>query len=175
MFTRLPLTALAVLASLTTVVHAAINPEEFRRAATEVVQVRELARIVEHDRQSKPRTERVTLLVEVVSVHRADDDAVQPGSILLIDYSRDLVALEKAARAHAARGPMPGPQFMHEPAPPVPDENGEYTAYLTRSESRSRRYAGQVSPAAVLREGRIFQPAAGQYSFRERASSAFRD
>lgn len=149
--------------------HAAINPEEFLRQATDVVRVREIGRVVATDDEKAPRQQRVTLLVEVLAVERTRDQALRPGAHVLIDYTVDLRERERRERAHRRDfGDMPGPQFMYEPSAPEPRESQEFTAFLTPAhQDHSRRgYAGHTPHPAGAVRGPVFVPAAGQYSFR---------
>ncbi len=92
----------------------------------------------------------MTVVAEEVQVRRGF--GVAAGDIVMIDYTVDLTAREAASRAHAARPPMPGPQFMGEPDPPAPDAQGRFWAALVRADSPAAATtgkAGAVRPARV--------------------------
>lgn len=161
--------AIALTAAAASRLEAAVNPEEFKRIASEVVKVREIARIVERDRERPPGRQRITIVSEIVAVERAAsiDRGVR---VIVIDYTVDLAAREAAAKAHEAKmGRMPGRQFMHEPEAPELDEHKEFWAHLAPVGGRLanvNRYAGSV--VNFEREqfsGPVFVPVAGQYSW----------
>src|SRR5687768_14995932 len=59
------LLAVAVAARLV----AAINPEEYKRIASDVLKLREVARVVE-TRKDRPAVQRITIVAEVIEVAR---------------------------------------------------------------------------------------------------------
>lgn len=148
---------------------AAINPAEFQNAATEQLRLRELARVVHETRRDGSTIRRVTLVAEVIAEQRSSKPRV--GSTVVIDYSIDLVARERARRGHAALGAMPGPQFMPEPDPPQLDARGMFWANLAPAGSqlgKDNRHAGAVLPDGDYTfAGNVFVPVAGPYSFRQ--------
>jgi hypothetical protein len=147
---------------------AAINPANFQNIASERFKLRETARIVHETKGAEGRIQRVTIVAVVSEVRKGPKQYV--GRTIVIDYTVNLDAREKAARAHRARqGNMPGPQFMGEPEPPVLDENGEFWASLARAGGRLgnvNRHAGaMVGIGDYAFSGDVFVPVAGQYSF----------
>lgn len=147
---------------------AAINPAEYQRVASDALRIRETARIVEESEVDGVRLRRVTLVGEVIEQARAAGPMV--GKTVVIDYTVNLTRREQAGRDHAERnGRMPGPQFMHEPDPPVLDEDGAYWANLARAGGRLgnvNRHAGAVVDMAPGQfSGEVYVPVAGQYSF----------
>jgi hypothetical protein len=147
---------------------AAINPANFQAIASEQFKLREVSRIVHADKGDPPHLQRVTLVAVVTEVRRGPDYFL--GRTIVIDYTVDLTAREKAAKAHAARqGNMPGPQFMGEPEPPTLDENGEFWASLAKAGGRLgnvNRHAGAVVGIGDYTfTGAVFVPVAGPYSF----------
>jgi len=151
---------------------AAINPASIVDQATHVLHLREHARIVHERTVGEARLRRVTVVAEVLEVRRGPD--VARGDVVTLDYTVDLDERDRAARAHAARGPMPGPQFMGEPDAPELDERGRFWAAVTPATgagSAALRKAGAV-PASrhpqgerYRASGAVFVPAAGQYSW----------
>lgn len=149
-------------------VPAAINPDHYTRIASDVMQLREVARIVHETRGPGPRLRRVTLVGEVVAVARGNENRV--GRTVVIDYTVDLDARAAAADEHRRRnGDRPGPQFMGEPDPPVVDAEGRYWAYLAPAGQRLGNVNRHAGATHVLDgqqfEGEVFVPVAGQYSF----------
>lgn len=139
---------------------AAINPAAFVERASHVLHLRERARVVHEGRRGEARLRRVTVVAEVLEVRRGE--GVAPGAVVAIDYTVDLTARERAARAHAARGPMPGPQFVGEPDPPEPDAQGRFWAALVPAAARAD---ADATGERLQVSGPVFVPAAGQYSF----------
>jgi len=152
---------------------AAINPAAIVEQATHRLLLRERARIVHESARGEARVRRVTLVAEVVEVQRGAD--VKPGDVVTIDYTVDLTARERAARAHAARGPMPGPQFIGEPDAPALDEQGRFWAAITPASNPAatglRRAGAAPAAGSALAEDRhqvsaaVYVPVAGQYSW----------
>lgn len=147
-------------------VAAAINPEEFRRGATEVVKLREIARVV--DRNEQTHLERITIVGEVMESVRRDPETSPDQRVIVIDYTVDLARREAERKAYTERNRgMVGRQFMYEPDPPTLDGTREFWAYLTPLGGHSgnvNRYAGSVA-APSEKTGPVFVPAAGQYSW----------
>lgn len=141
---------------------AAINPAAFVERASHVLHLRERARIVQESRRGEARLRRVTVIAEVLEVRRGEGVAV--ADVVAIDYTVDLTARERAARAHAARPPMPGPQFVGEPDPPEPDGQGRFWAALVPAGARADADANTPGERTQV-SGPVFVPAAGQYSF----------
>lgn len=149
---------------------AAINPASIVDQATHMLRLRERARVVHESGADDARLRRVTVVAEVLEVRRGAD--VKPGDVVTIDYTVNLTARERAAKAHAARGPMPGPQFMGDPDAPEPDEQGRFWAAVTPASNPNAtglRKAGAVTvpPAGDRYQvgGAVYVPAAGQYSW----------
>lgn len=149
---------------------AAINPAEFQRAASDVLRIRETARIVEETQVDGARLRRVTLVGEVIG----EKESSQPrlGRTVVIDYTVNLSQREREAKDHAERnGRMPGPQFMQEPDPPVLDADGAYWANLAPAGGRlgnvNRHSGAVVGMATNAYSGDVFVPVSGQYSFDE--------
>ncbi len=147
-------------------VAAAINPEEFKRSATTVVKLREIARVV--DRNEPAHLERITIVGEVVQSVRRDPEMAPDQRVVLIDYTVDLARREAERKAYTEKNRgLVGRQFMYEPDPPQLDSNDEFWAYLAPLGGRSsnpNRYAGSVA-ATPVKTGPVFVPAAGQYSW----------
>jgi len=158
---------LCVCAALTA--SAAINPEEYKKVASDALLLREIARVVATDREQKPTTRRVTIVAEVLEVRTPAKARARVGDTIVIDYTVDLVAYRKSLDAFRARPPMPGPQFLHEPEPPELGDTKEFVAYLAPAGSRLanvNRYAGaKVDFTAAHFSGPVFVPVAAQYSF----------
>lgn len=147
---------------------AAINPASFQSVASDLVLLREVARVVHTSGTDATRLRRVTIVAEVLDGRRFQN--AQVGDTIVIDYTVDLTARERAATAHAQRqGQMPGPQFMGEPDPPRLDDQGRFWAHLARAGGRLgnvNRYAGAVVGIGDLAlTGKVFVPVAGPYSF----------
>lgn len=149
---------------------AAIHPMAIVEQATHRLLLRERTRIVQERTLGESRLRRVRLVAEVLAVRRGED--VKPGDVVTIDYTVDLTARERAARAHAARGPMPGPQFIGEPDAPALDEQGRFWAAIAPAPNAAaaglRRNGAADAADAGDREqasGVVYVPAAGQYSW----------
>ena len=147
---------------------AAINPDNFKRIASDVVCLREIARIVHNARVGDDQVRRITIVAQVVAEKESRDARV--GDTIVIDYSVNLSKLERAAKEHTDRqGNMPGRQFMSEPEPPTLDEKGEFWAHLAKAGGRLgnvNRHAGaMVGIGDYEFKGDVFVPVAGQYSF----------
>jgi hypothetical protein len=147
---------------------AAINPAEYTRNVPDQMRIRETARIVQHYTVGDARLRRVTLVGEVLEQKNAS--APRIGQSVVIDYTVDLTARERAAEAHSkAYGTMPGPQFMYAPDPPVLAEDGSFWANVAPAGGGQ----GNVNGAGGERDdtdgleygGNVFVPASGQYSF----------
>lgn len=147
---------------------AAINPAEYQRVASDVLRIRETARIIEELEVGGDRLRRTTLVGEVLEQDEARGPMV--GKTVVIDYTVNLTRREKAGREHATRSAgRVGPQFMHEPDPPVLEAGGTYWANLAPAGGRLgnvNRHAGAVV-GIVSNEfsGEVYVPVAGQYSF----------
>lgn len=155
------------------VAHAAINPQEFIRVASEKLRLREVGRVVERERGPQPGWHRVTILAEVVEVRTASE--VKVGDRILIDWTIDPTGLVAAREQHAAAaGQAVGRQFMHEPEPPALDEKQEFWANLAPAGGRLgnvNRFAGaRVNMNDAKYSGPVFVPVAGQYSFMKPSS-----
>lgn len=147
---------------------AAINPDNFKRIASDVVQLREISRITHTDKTGDGEVRRVTIVAQVVAEKESRE--VKIGDTLVIDYSVNLTKLARAAKEHSDRqGNMPGGQFMSEPEPPKLDENGKFWAHLAKAGGRLgnvNRHAGAVVGIGDYEfKGDVFVPVAGQYSF----------
>lgn len=161
-----PLLLLCLLPALTSV--AAINPAGFQHIASEQFKLQETARIVHEAKTADGRIQRVTITAVVREVRKGPEFYV--GRTIVIDYTVNLTARDKAAKAHRARqGDMPGPQFMSEPELPTLDEQGEFWASLAKAGGRLgnvNRHAGAVVGIGDYKfTGDVFVPVAGQYSF----------
>ncbi len=148
---------------------AAINPAEFQRVGSDHLRIRESARIVSESEIGGHRVRRVTLVGVVLEAHDTPID--RSGEMIVIDYSVDLDARDAAREAHQREnGNRPGPQFMHEPDPPVLDADGAFWAHLAKSGGRLgnvNRHAAAVvvMDAKYAASGAVYVPVAGQYSF----------
>ena len=147
---------------------AAINPAEYQRVASDVLRIRETARIVEELDVGGDRLRRTTLVGEVLEQGKARSPMV--GKTIVIDYTVNLTQREQAGREHDTRtAGRVGPQFMHEPDPPVLDADGTYWANLAPaggSLANGNRHAGAVvSLVSNAFSGEVYVPVAGQYSF----------
>jgi len=147
---------------------AAINPAEFTRNVPDQMRIRETARIVQHYTVGDARLRRVTLVGEVLEQKNAS--APRIGQSVVIDYTVDLTARERAGEAHSRTyGTMPGPQFMYEPDPPVLAEDGSFWANVAPAGGRwgnVNRQAGEVADIDGHEyAGNVFVPVSGQYSF----------
>lgn len=147
---------------------AAINPAHFQRIASDVVRLREIARIVHTDKVDGGTLRRVTIVAQVVAEKESRD--VRVGDTIIIDYTVNLTKLAEAAKEHHDRqGTMPGRQFLGEPEPPVTDESGEFWAHLAKAGGRLgnvNRHAGAVVGIGDYEfKGNVFVPVAGPYSF----------
>jgi hypothetical protein len=165
---RPTLIALLLLGLLPGAARPAINPAEYQRVASDVLRIRETARVVELRGEGDSQWRRVTLVGVVVD--QRGDAASRVGETVVIDFTVDLGARARAAAEHARRnGNRPGPQFMHEPDPPVPDAEGSYWANLAPAGSRLgnvNRHAGAVAGIGDIQySGATFVPVSGQYSF----------
>ena len=162
--------ALALLVSLAAVAAApaAINPAHFQRIASDVMRVREVARVVHTSEVEGDKLRRTTIVGVVVEVHEGQADRV--GDTIVIDFTVNLSARERAAAEHQQRqGNMPGRQFMAEPEPPTLDAKGEFWAHLAKTGGRLgnvNRHAGAVVGIGDYQvKGDVFVPVAGPYSF----------
>lgn len=165
---RPTLIALLLLGLLPGAARPAINPAEYQRVASDVLRIRETARMVELRREGDAQWRRVTLVGVVVD--QRGDAASRLGETVVIDFTVDLTARAKASAAHAQRnGTRPGPQFMYEPDPPTLDAEGSYWANLAPAGSRLgnvNRHAGAVvGMGSTEYRGPVFVPVSGQYSF----------
>ena len=147
---------------------AAINPAEYQRVASDVLRIRETARIVEELDVGGDRLRRTTLVGEVLEQGQARGPMV--GKTVVIDYTVNLTQREKAGRDHATRSAgMVGPQFVHDPDPPALDADGAYWANLAPAGGRLgnvNRHAGAVvGIVSNAFSGEVYVPVAGQYSF----------
>ncbi|MCX7033161.1 MAG: hypothetical protein NT046_04205 [Arenimonas sp.] len=147
---------------------AAINPAEYQRVASDVLRIRETARIVEELDVGGDRLRRTTLVGEVLEQGQARGPMV--GKTVVIDYTVNLTQREKAGRDHATRSAgMVGPQFVHDPDPPALDADGAYWANLAPAGGRLgnvNRHAGAVvGMVSNAFSGEVYVPVAGQYSF----------
>ena len=148
---------------------AAINPEEYKRAAPDALLLREIARVVATEPKKKSKVRRVTLVAEVLEVRTPSRARARVGDTIVIDYTVDIAALTKARDKFRALPPRPGPQFLHEPDPPQVNADREFVAYLAPAATRLanvKRYAGaKVDFSTEHFSGPIFVPVAAQYSF----------
>lgn len=149
-------------------VWGAINPANYQNVASDVLRIRETARIVDESTVDGAVLRRVTLVGEVIE--QADARAPMIGKTVVIDYTVNLTQRERAAKAHdEANGQRPGPQFMHDPDPPALDVDGAYWAHLAPVGGRlgnvNRHSGAEVEFSAEGVSGDVFVPVAGQYSF----------
>lgn len=163
---RMPTLVLAL--CLVLPAQAAINPAEYQRGAPDQVRLRETARVVQEFQVGDSTHRRTTLVGEIIDEKNAD--APRLGRTVVIDYTVDLTARERAGEAHRqANGNRPGPQFMHEPDPPALDADGAFWANLAPSGSphgSGHRHAGSVlEPEGYTASGTVYVPVSGQYSF----------
>ena len=159
---------LAAACMFTTEIAAAINPEEYKRIASDVFRLREVARVIDTDEAAKPSRQRITIVAEIVEVKRSSTPR-SPSEIIVVDYRVNLEALNAAREKFNAKPAMPGPQFLHEPDAPKLDEQGQFVAYLAPAAKRLanvNRYAGaEVDFQSKNFSGPVFVPVAAQYSF----------
>jgi hypothetical protein len=147
---------------------AAINPAHFQRIASDVMRVREIARIVHETAEGGDKLRRVTIAAVVVEVR--EGMASREGETILIDFTVNLTARDRAAAEHQQRqGNMPGRQFLGEPEPPTLDAKGEFWAHLAKAGGRLgnvNRHAGAVVGIGDYKfSGEVFVPVGGPYSF----------
>lgn len=147
---------------------AAINPAHFQRIASDVVRLREVARIVHTSEVGDDQLRRVTIVGVVVEVREGQD--ARKGETIVIDFTVNLSARDRAAAEYQQRqGRMPGRQFLAEPEPPSLDEKGEFWAHLAKAGGRLgnvNRHAGAVVGIGDYDvTGDVFVPVAGPYSF----------
>ncbi len=149
--------------------HAAINPEEYKRIASDALRLREIARVVASEPEHSPKTRRTTIVAEVLEVFTPSRARAKVGDTIVIDYTVDLAALKKRLDKFKALPPRPGPQFLHEPDPPKLNDDREFLAYLAPASTRLanvNRYAGAKVDFTVAHfSGPVFVPVAAQYSF----------
>jgi len=158
----------ALATSLALPARAAINPAEFTRNVPDQMRVRETARVVQEFELDGARLRRVTLVGEVVEQKNAS--APRIGRSVVIDFTVNLTERERAAEAHSQTyGTMPGPQFMHEPDPPVLDAEGMFWANVAPAGGRwgnvNREAGAVVDIEGSQYSGEVFVPVSGQYSF----------
>lgn len=159
---------LALATTLASPARAAINPAEYTRNVPDQMRLRETARIVHEFEADGAKRRRVTLMGEVVEQKNAT--APRIGQSVIIDYTVDLDARQRASEAHGRTyGTMPGPQFMYEPEPPVLDGEGMFWANVAPAGGRwgnVNRHAGAVvDMGGENHSGAVFVPVSGQYSF----------
>lgn len=147
---------------------AAINPAEYTRNVPDQMRLRETARIVHEYEVDGARHRRVTVMGVVVEQRNAT--APRIGESVIIDYTVDLDARRRGSEAHSKTyGSMPGPQFMHEPEPPVLDDEGLFWANVAKAGGRwgnVNRHAGAVVDIDGHDfSGEVYVPVSGQYSF----------
>jgi hypothetical protein len=165
----LPSLALLLLTlGLTVPASAAINPAHFQRVASDVLRLREISRIVHETAEGGDKLRRVTIAAVVVEVHEGTPSRV--GATILIDFTVNLTARDRAAAEHQQRqGNMPGRQFLAEPEPPTLDAKGEFWAHLAKAGGRLgnvNRHAGAVVGIGDYTfSGEVFVPVGGPYSF----------
>lgn len=150
---------------------AAINPANYQSVASDVLRIRETARVLHEWKVEGHRIRRVTIVGEILE-DRSDVAQQRIGRTVVIDYSTDLDAREAAGEAWSkARGTMPGPQFTFDPDPPKLDADGSFWAHLARAGTRLGNVQRDAGAVATLEhpvyeiKGDIFVPAAAQYSF----------
>lgn len=162
------ISCLAALAVAAATVSAAINPAEFQRPASEVLRLREVARVVHDTKDGGRHLQRITLVATVVEVR--ETRGPREGDTVVIDYTIDVSARDAASKQHEKEsGRMPGPQFMGEPDAPTLDEKKEFWAHLAPLGGRLgnvNRHAGRVVGIGdYTKTDNVFVPVAGQYSF----------
>lgn len=147
---------------------AAINPAHFQRVASDVVRLREIARIVHEEKRDGDQVRRVTIVASAIAVH--ESRSIEVGETVVIDFTVNVSQRARAAKEHSDRqGTMPGPQFLGEPEPPQPDAKGEFWAHLAPAGGRLgnvNRHAGAVVGIGDYEfKGPVFVPVGGPYSF----------
>ena len=148
---------------------AAINPAEYTRDASLQLRLRPTVQIVDDFTRDGDAHRRTTIVATVVAEH-VDVAEAHAGQVVTIDWTVNLDAQRRAYEEHAKRmGTMPGPQFLHAPAPPVPDADGLLWAHL-QIDPASRRAVVPDATAPIAspdagRAGDILIPASYQYSF----------
>ncbi len=157
-----------LLIGLTASASAAINPAHFQRIASDVVRVREVARIVHASDVGGDKLRRTTIVGVVLEVQEGLRTRI--GETIVIDFTVNLSARDRAAAEHQKRqGNMPGRQFLAEPEPPTLDEKGEFWAHLAKAGGRLgnvNRHAGAVVGVGDYDvKGEVYVPVAGPYSF----------
>lgn len=155
---------------------AAIDPEEFKRVASDVFRLREIARVVQPDDARAPKRQRITLVAEIVETLRS---SLPPAGrrVIVIDYAIDLVARTAEQKDHEKKmAGKAGRQFMHEPDAPKLDERKEFWAHLAPIAGRLanvNRHAGKIIAFEISQfSGPVFVPVAGQYSWDAPARAA---
>lgn len=154
--------------------HAAINPANYQRVASHRLQLHETARIIHVYQVGEHRWRRTTVVGTVLAVHDGIEGPAHAGLVgdtITIDFSVDLDAREAAGEAWSREhGNMPGPQFLAEPDPPMPDADGNFWAHLAPLGGRLGNVNRHAGAAGVFEEGyevsgAVFVPVAAQYSF----------
>jgi len=155
---------------LSTAASAAINPAEYTRDVPYQLQLRPTTQIVEHFERDGEAYRRTTIVATVVAEHR-DAPGIAAGDTVTIDWSVNLDAQRRARDAHDREyGTMPGPQFLHAPAPPQPDADGLIWANLQSDDASTtapppEAMAPETAWDADRRVGWILVPALHQYTF----------
>jgi hypothetical protein len=143
--------------------------------ASHQLKVHEVARIeerIERDREGSD-VRRITIVATVVEKRRegaldmsATKAGLQPGDLIVIDYTVD-VAQRERDRA-AAKASKPPAEILFEPDPPELDAKGEFWAHLAPAGGRLgnvNRHAGRRVQMETPFKGPVFVPVAAQYSF----------
>jgi hypothetical protein len=152
-------------------VFAARGPEDYQRIASDVVKLREIARIVERIDAGGGDRLRITLVGEIVEVDRTENQLGTAVRTIVIDYVVDRAAraaAEKKFRGGGAKTKRDA-DFAHEPDPPKLDAKREFWAHLAPAGGRLgnvNRYAGRIVNMEIdAFAGPVFVPVAGQYSW----------
>ncbi|MCY7313477.1 MAG: hypothetical protein LH491_07590 [Pseudoxanthomonas sp.] len=149
---------------LATPLAAAINPDNFKRDATQVVKLRETARIVQVIRHDESEWQRVTLAGVVVANRHASESSM--GQVMVIDYTVDLTRRALARQAHrSAQGNRVSAQLTYEPDPPVVDGEGMCWAHLVPAGQRTvntYHASAVLDPGETNIAGGVYAPAAGR-------------
>lgn len=153
-----------------TVSNAAVNPEAFKSGAEESLLLKEISNLsfksTSNQWFSSHSWSQIYIVAEVVEVHRSKS-GLAAGDQITIFYRLDHEKIRSESRDHQRkmRG-MVGRQFLYLPSPPKIEENGTFWAHLRELNVASvHRLAGLEDDWEVELRGKIYAPAAYQYSF----------